>query len=78
MKHQTTIGDDVFIGSNSLLVAPVTIGDRAMTGTGGTITKNVPPEALAIARAPQVNKAGLALRLFEKLRATKKRKEESQ
>lgn len=77
MKHQTTIGDDVFIGSNSLLVAPVTIGDRAMTGTGGTITKNVPSEALAIARAPQVNKAGLALRLFEKLRATKKRKEES-
>ena len=77
MKHQTTIGSNVFIGSNSLLVAPVTIGDNAMTGTGGTITKDVPAGALALARAPQVNKPGLAVRLFEKLRATKKRKEES-
>jgi len=71
MKHRTEIGENVFIGSNSLLVAPVSIGDRAMTATGGTITQDVPAEALALARAKQVNKAGLAARLFDKLRAIK-------
>ncbi|WP_420863056.1 bifunctional UDP-N-acetylglucosamine diphosphorylase/glucosamine-1-phosphate N-acetyltransferase GlmU [Algirhabdus cladophorae] len=74
MKHRTEIGEDVFIGSNSLLVAPVTVGDRAMTATGGTITKDVPPEALALARAKQINKPGLAVRLFDRLKAIKAEK----
>lgn len=47
-KHQTIIGDDVFIGSDSMLVAPVTIGDRAATGAGSVVTKDVPPDKLAL------------------------------
>jgi bifunctional UDP-N-acetylglucosamine pyrophosphorylase/glucosamine-1-phosphate N-acetyltransferase len=70
-KHQTTIGDDVFVGSNTMLVAPVTVGDAAMTGSGSVITRDVPAGDLAVARARQDNKAGLAVRLFEKLRALK-------
>lgn len=72
-KHRTVIGEDVFIGSDTMLVAPVTIGDRAMTGSGSTITRDVPAEALALARADQMNKDGLAKRLFDKLRAKKER-----
>jgi len=59
-KHQTTIGEGVFIGSNSTLVAPVTIGDGAYTGAGSVITKNVAPDALAIGRARQEEKPGWA------------------
>ena len=70
-KHKTTIGADVFIGSNTMLVAPVTIGDSAMTGSGSVITKDVPPGDLAVARAKQENKAGFATRLFDKLKARK-------
>lgn len=70
-KHRTVIGEDVFIGSDTMLVAPVTIGDRAMTGSGSTITRDVPAEALAVARADQQVKPGLAKRLFDKLRARK-------
>ena len=70
-KHQTEIGNDVFIGSNTMLVAPVSVGDEAMTATGGVITKDVPPGDLALARAPQVNKTGLARKLFQRLRAAK-------
>lgn len=70
-KHRTEIGRDVFIGSNTMLVAPVTIGDEAMTATGGVITKDVPPGDMALARAPQVNKPGLARKLFARLRAAK-------
>jgi bifunctional UDP-N-acetylglucosamine pyrophosphorylase/glucosamine-1-phosphate N-acetyltransferase len=55
-KHPTIIGDDVFIGSNANLVAPVRIGSGAMIGAGSTITKNVPPDGLAVARASQVVK----------------------
>jgi bifunctional UDP-N-acetylglucosamine pyrophosphorylase/glucosamine-1-phosphate N-acetyltransferase len=57
-KNPTTIGDDVFIGSGNMLVAPVRIGDGAYTGAGSTITKEVPPESLAIARGQQVIKEG--------------------
>ena len=71
MKHQTEIGDDVFIGSNTMLVAPVHIGDQAMTGSGSVITSDVEPEALALARAPQIEKPGMATKLFEYLRAKK-------
>lgn len=74
MKHRTTIGAGAFIGSNTMLVAPVTVGDKAMTGSGSVITEDVPAEAIAIARARQVNKPGLATKLFEMLRAKKARK----
>ncbi|MBR2574326.1 MAG: bifunctional UDP-N-acetylglucosamine diphosphorylase/glucosamine-1-phosphate N-acetyltransferase GlmU [Loktanella sp.] len=70
-KHHTTIGADVFIGSNTMLVAPVSVGDSAMTASGSVITRDVPAGDLAVARARQDNKAGFALRLFDKLRAQK-------
>jgi len=70
-KHRTTIGANAFIGTNTLLVAPVTVGDGAYTGTGSTITEDVPADALAIARARQVNKEGWAVRLRERLAALK-------
>ncbi|MCS0503422.1 bifunctional UDP-N-acetylglucosamine diphosphorylase/glucosamine-1-phosphate N-acetyltransferase GlmU [Ancylobacter mangrovi] len=68
-KHRTVIGADSFIGTNTLLVAPVSVGERAYIGTGSVITDDVPPDALAIARARQVNKPGLAARLRERLSA---------
>ncbi|ADH89107.1 UDP-N-acetylglucosamine pyrophosphorylase [Ancylobacter novellus DSM 506] len=68
-KHRTTIGANAFIGTNSLLVAPVTVGDGAYLGTGSVITEDVPADALAIGRARQVNKPGLAKRLRERLSA---------
>jgi bifunctional UDP-N-acetylglucosamine pyrophosphorylase/glucosamine-1-phosphate N-acetyltransferase len=52
-KHQTVVGDGAFIGSATMLVAPLTVGDGAQTGAGSTITKDVPPGALAIERADQ-------------------------
>jgi len=54
-KHPTTIGDGAFIGSHTSLVAPVTVGDGAYVAAGSVITKNVPPDALAIARGRQRN-----------------------
>jgi bifunctional UDP-N-acetylglucosamine pyrophosphorylase/glucosamine-1-phosphate N-acetyltransferase len=71
MKHRTEIGAHAFIGSDTMLVAPVTVGARAMTASGSVITTDVPPEALALARAPQVNKPGLATKLMDRLRAIK-------
>src|SRR5215470_6384476 len=59
-KHQTTIGNRVFIGSDSVLVAPVRIGDGAYVAAGSAITENVPPDALGIGRGKQVNKNGWA------------------
>jgi bifunctional UDP-N-acetylglucosamine pyrophosphorylase/glucosamine-1-phosphate N-acetyltransferase len=61
-KHRTTIGADAFIGSDTALVAPVTIGDGAYTGTGSVITKDVPPGALGVGRARQENIEGWAER----------------
>ncbi len=55
-KYRCTIGDGVFLGCNTNLVAPVTVGDRAYTAAGSTITDNVPPQALGIARNRQSNK----------------------
>ncbi len=57
-KHPTTIEAEAFIGSGSMLVAPVRIGKRSVIGAGSTITEDVPPESLAIARAPQTTKEG--------------------
>ena len=70
-KHRTTIGEGVFIGSNTMLVAPVTVGDRAMTSTGTVVTSDVPAEAMAIGRVRQENKPGWARRFMDKLRAAK-------
>ncbi len=75
MKHHTDIGEDVFIGSNTMLVAPVSIGDNAMTASGSVITKDVEAGALALARGQQTNKPGAARRLFEILKAKKKQKD---
>jgi bifunctional UDP-N-acetylglucosamine pyrophosphorylase/glucosamine-1-phosphate N-acetyltransferase len=57
-KHRTIIGDEVHIGSDNMLVAPVKIGKRAWTGAGSVITKDVPPGALAVERAEQRNVPG--------------------
>ena len=57
-KHRTIIEDDVFVGSNTALVAPVRIGANAVIGAGSTITKNVPENALAVTRAPQKHVEG--------------------
>lgn len=62
-KFRCTIGDDVFLGCNTNLIAPVTVGDRAYTAAGSTVTDDVPDGALAIARARQTNKPGWADRL---------------
>ncbi len=57
-KHPTRLGEDVFIGSNSSLVAPVSLGDGATTAAGSVITDDVPPGQLALGRARQINRAG--------------------
>ncbi len=61
-KHRTVIEDDVFVGSDVQLVAPVTIGRNSLIAAGTTVTKDVPPDSLAIARTPQVNKEGWKLK----------------
>jgi bifunctional UDP-N-acetylglucosamine pyrophosphorylase/glucosamine-1-phosphate N-acetyltransferase len=61
-KHRTVIGDDVFIGSDVQLVAPVTVGRNSLVAAGTTVTVNVPPDSLAISRVPQVNKEGWRLK----------------
>ncbi len=71
MKHHTHIGARVFLGSNTMLVAPVTIGDEAMTGSGSVITSDVEAGALALSRAPQIEKPGMARKLFDMLKAKK-------
>jgi bifunctional UDP-N-acetylglucosamine pyrophosphorylase/glucosamine-1-phosphate N-acetyltransferase len=52
-KHKTTIGDNAFIGSDSQLIAPITIGAGAFVGAGSTISKDVPSQQLAVSRAKQ-------------------------
>lgn len=75
-KHQTVIGDGAFVGSNSSLVAPVTIGAGAYLGSGGVITQDVPDDALAVARSKQVIKDGWGARYrkAQQARITKKKK----
>ncbi len=60
-KYRTVIGANAFVGSNSALVAPVTIGDGAFVGSGSVVTKDVPADALAVARGRQVNIANWAV-----------------
>jgi bifunctional UDP-N-acetylglucosamine pyrophosphorylase/glucosamine-1-phosphate N-acetyltransferase len=57
-KHRTTIGRNVFVGSDAQLVAPVTVGDGAIIGAGTTVTKDVPKDGLAVSRVPQRNLEG--------------------
>ena len=72
-KHRTDIGKGAFIGSNSSLVAPVTIGDGAYVGSGSVITADVPAGALAIGRARQTVKEGWAARLRDLKSLVKKK-----
>lgn len=65
-KHLTVIEDEAFVGCNSNLIAPVTIGKGAYVAAGSTVTKDVPGDALAIARAQQVNKENYAQKLKKK------------
>jgi bifunctional UDP-N-acetylglucosamine pyrophosphorylase/glucosamine-1-phosphate N-acetyltransferase len=62
-KHPTVIGDGVFVGSDSILVAPIRVGKGAYLAAGSTLTEDVPPGALALGRARQVVKPGWAKRL---------------
>lgn len=62
-KHRTEVGQDVFIGSSTMLVAPVNIGSGAMTASGSVITRDVSPDSLVLGRARQIEKPGLAKRL---------------
>jgi bifunctional UDP-N-acetylglucosamine pyrophosphorylase/glucosamine-1-phosphate N-acetyltransferase len=70
-KHTTTVEAGVFIGSDSQIVAPVTIGKNAYVATGTTVTRDVPPDALAIGRVAQENKEGYGPKLRARLRAAK-------
>ena len=70
-KHRTVIGERAFIGSNSSLVAPVTIGHGAMTGSGSVITRDVAPDALALSRPPQVQRDSWAAAFRDKRLAEK-------
>ena len=72
-KHHTTLGKDVFIGSNSVLVAPLHIGDNAFVAAGSTVTDDVPAEAMAFGRSRQQNRAGYG-KYFKDSCKAKKRK----
>ncbi|PID35892.1 MAG: bifunctional N-acetylglucosamine-1-phosphate uridyltransferase/glucosamine-1-phosphate acetyltransferase [Rhodobacterales bacterium] len=72
-KHHTEIGADSFIGSDTMLVAPVKIGKGAMTATGSVVTRDVPDGAMAIGRAKLEIKEGFWTQMFEKLKQKKKK-----
>ena len=65
-KHQTKIGKESFVGSDSQTIAPVTIGDRCYIGSGSTINKDVPDDSFAVARSRQITMEGQAKRFFKK------------
>ncbi|HEM56042.1 MAG TPA: UDP-N-acetylglucosamine diphosphorylase/glucosamine-1-phosphate N-acetyltransferase [Thermodesulfobium narugense] len=71
-KHRTTIEDDVFVGSDSILVAPVKLSKGSMIAAGSVITRDVPEDSLGIGRASQVNKAGW-VKIFKSMKAKKKK-----
>ncbi|RBI75245.1 bifunctional UDP-N-acetylglucosamine diphosphorylase/glucosamine-1-phosphate N-acetyltransferase GlmU [Roseovarius sp. TE539] len=75
MKHHTEIGARAFIGSDTMLVAPVSVGDDAMTGSGSVITRDVPGGALALSRPAQENKPGMARKLLELLKKKKSQRD---
>jgi bifunctional UDP-N-acetylglucosamine pyrophosphorylase/glucosamine-1-phosphate N-acetyltransferase len=74
VKHRTVIGEGAFIGTNNALIAPIRVGDGAITAAGSTLTEDVPDNALAIARARQQNREGWAIRWRE---ARSKRREKN-
>jgi len=76
-KYPTTIGNKVFIGSDTAFVAPVRVGDGAYVAAGSTITENVPSDGLGIARGRQVNKPGWAAKKRRELAASEKPKKSS-
>lgn len=76
LKHHSDIGRNVFVGSNSTLVAPITLNDGAYVAAGSTLTQEVPEDALAFGRARQFNKAGVARRL--RARNQKRKQQASQ
>ncbi|HHU76935.1 MAG TPA: bifunctional UDP-N-acetylglucosamine diphosphorylase/glucosamine-1-phosphate N-acetyltransferase GlmU, partial [Firmicutes bacterium] len=65
-KHPTIVEDGAFVGCNSNLVAPLTVGEGAFIAAGSTVSRDVPPGALAISRSRQENKDGLAKRFLRK------------
>ena len=65
-KHKTSIGEDAFIGSNTALVAPVSVGDRAMVGAGSTITRNIEDDDLGLTRGEMKSVKGGAAKLKAK------------
>lgn len=73
-KHKTKIGPKAFIGSNTALVAPVTIGAEALIGSGSVITQDVPAGDLALSRAKQEIKSGLGVKFMDRLRSLKKKR----
>ena len=70
-KHLTEVGDNVFIGSDSQLVAPLKVGNGAFIGAGTTVTEDVPEDALVLSRSPQVVKPGWAKKRRERLKPKK-------
>ena len=73
MKHRTIIGEGAFVGSSTMLVAPVTVGAEALTASGSVITGDVPDGAFAVARGRQRTIPGRARELMERLRAMRDR-----
>ncbi len=70
-KHKTVLEDDVFIGSDSQLVAPLRVGAGAYVASGSTVTRDVPPGDLAISRVRQQNKKGVATALRRRFESLK-------
>jgi bifunctional UDP-N-acetylglucosamine pyrophosphorylase / glucosamine-1-phosphate N-acetyltransferase len=73
-KHETIVKDGAFVGSNSTILAPITIGENAYVAAGSTINKDVADDDLAIARSRQVNKGGYAKKLLKKKSKTEQKK----
>ena len=77
-KHRTTIGNDVFVGSDTMMVAPVAIGDGALVGASSCITEDVPAGALAVERSEQVMIEGYATKRMSRLKEEKARGERAE
>ncbi len=67
LKHRTEIADGAFVGVNTALIAPVSVGEKAYVGTGTVLTRDVPADALALSRTPQENREGTGARLRQRL-----------
>ncbi len=76
-KFRTEIGEHAFIGSDTMLIAPVRVGDEAMTASGSVVTKDVPDGGLALGRADQVTKPGAGRRLMEMYRKAKAKRQKA-